>query len=388
MIKSFFVSNITYLGAIIIILNITSNCYAKLKVSACRNEFESNNDCYVDLIFGEESNIYCPNYTIIDSDNNNSDNDVFYKNSPIYQPNTCFNQMIKKDAKRNNKEKNITDLIPDLMIFQDKRDLVQYFYLPHYVPHHIPHNSVFSCYCIDTIQKKAYKLNIKIDKSNNGKKIKTCNFYYSDEEKTDEKINSFFGNSINLKYNKNCNIDGEENDVIAFKCAHKQKMDDISNKIGGTGNSGYMSVINVAPLACFHVVIDEEKNSPVLVEGLINGAHVLPDQYFYYKEHKFLNTFLTYLLLPREIKETKKIKCTCTIAEQISATSYTGTLSLQVTKNNAFCATIDLHYYLFNENEISNNDEKKKEEVKSSAYFKDYTIFMVFYFILLYCVHF
>ncbi|SBS95418.1 6-cysteine protein, putative [Plasmodium ovale] len=323
--------------------------------SLCTSEFDEDRDCYVDTNFGKAVTIFCPTDL-----RNNNDDPMRINNMDINNINTCFNKMKKNEEGDVNPPQSLLTLIPDLIIHTDRKRSSHYFF----VPHNVHETFSVSCFCIDRERQKVHKLNIQFKKYTN-KDVKGCNFYYADE-KAQENAKNALEKNVNLKYDKNCDIDGNANDIVYFKCSSR--------------DSNNSNVI-VSPLLCFHTVFNE-KYEEVQIKGMVNGARVIPETFFYYKDKAKNHTLLSYLLLPTSIQETAKVRCTCTITNPAEANFYTGTLSLNLEKNDSLYPNVNIYGRGINEGNLS--DGKEESEVKESSSLLDHvcSLLIIFLFFL------
>ncbi|EUD64831.1 hypothetical protein C922_04778 [Plasmodium inui San Antonio 1] len=277
----------------------------KKEVTLCVSEFNQDKECNVTAEFGKEIKVYCPIY----SEQNNNGEVVRLNGHEIDNSNTCFDKMKSNDASNRNVIKRLEEYVQNLIIQTNDKDNTHYFY----VPHTMTTGLSLSCNCIDRSKNKAYMLNLQIAK-NDKKNVKGCNFYYADE-KGEQKEHSIEKN-VNIKYKKVCTVDVHTNDVVSFRCqAHNR----------------YSNVI-VNPSLCFNEV-SNENNQKVQISGVLSGAKVIP-RLSTYVHDSMRPRFLSYLVAPPQINEALKVKCSCSITDNVLDISYIGTLWLNFIKTD------------------------------------------------------
>ncbi|KAI4840630.1 6-cysteine protein [Plasmodium brasilianum] len=327
--------------------------YERNGIPLCYSEFYEDKECLVGIDFGKGVNLYCPTDTL-DNENNGV---ARFDNLDINNLNKCFNQMKKgTNNEDRNDLKSIQTLVPDILINKSNKGSTYNMY----IPHTIQETFIASCYCIDRGRQKAHKMNIQFSK-NSKNQVKGCNFYFSENERKKYNSNSLEKN-VNLKYENNCDINGEAEDIISFKCT---AIDQNNNVI-------------VLPSLCFHTVLTDN-NEETQIEGLVNGVKVIPKPFFYHNDIITKN-FLSYIFLPSRIQDNTKVKCVCTIADQVSANVYAGTLSLSLIKN------FNLYPINSANNETTNEkiltDHRNNQAQKGSSKIGQYSSFLFFILVL------
>ncbi|CRG98117.1 6-cysteine protein, putative [Plasmodium gallinaceum] len=305
---------------IIIVLEFKKNVFCLMEkddLILCISEYNNEKECNITTEFGKQVNLYCPTDFL---KNNES---IYFNKIKISNDNICFNNIMVNNDK---KLKKLEELLPDIILYEGNSLHLYSFF----IPHNTYENIIFSCYCIDKDKKKAFKLNVKISK--NTKKVKSCNFYYSENIRKNENPSE---KNLYIKHNNNCTIDGNANDTIFFQCS-------------SNANSNFI----ISPLFCFHMVLDEN-NEETNIFGLINGAKVIPESFFYYNDNK-KKKLSSYLLLPSSIQETLIIKCSCIIIDFSSSDFYSGTLFLNLEKNSSLFA-----YNIYNKGKTEEKINKK-----------------------------
>ncbi|KMZ82602.1 hypothetical protein PVIIG_02392 [Plasmodium vivax India VII] len=275
------------------------------EVTLCLSEFNQDKECNVSAEFGKEMKVYCP----IDSEQNNNGGVVRMNGREVNNDNDCFSKMKSNDAANRNVTKKFAEYVENLILHTNARDNTHYFYVPHTVTAGV----LLSCNCIDRPRQKAYKLNIQIAKNEN-KNVKGCNFYYADEngEQNEHSVEQ----NVNVKKKKVCNVDVQANDVVSFRCR-------VHNR--------YSNVL-VNPPLCFHEVSNED-NQKTQLSGVLNGVKVIP-RIATYVPDPMMPRFLSYLVAPPQINESLKVKCSCSITDNVLDISYIGTISLNFIKTD------------------------------------------------------
>ncbi|GAW79225.1 hypothetical protein, conserved [Plasmodium gonderi] len=305
------------------------------EVPLCISEFNQDKECNISTEFGKGIKIYCP----FDSVPNN--NGVIRMNGQLVNnDNTCFNRMKSNDGPNMNVTKELTEFVSDLIIYTNRRENTHYVYAPHTVTNGIS----LSCNCIDRGKQKAYKLNIQINAhKKKEKKIKGCNFYYSDDN--NEENENELEKNINLKYKKDCFLDVHANDVIYLK-----------SKV----HNMYSNLI-INPFHCFHEVLNEE-NKQEQISGLLNGARVIPGLNTYIND-PMLPKFLSYLFVPDEINESIKVICNCSIKDNALDETYVGTVYLNFKKSEKLYPVNDENYGRKNNNGDHDEEGRGKQNL-------------------------